>query len=65
MDFYNREPWGFDVEDVRAARRDLIVAKAMGGAKQAKLEDFLLRPREPEERSEDDLMAMLKRDLGG
>lgn len=43
MDFYGREPWGFDADDTRTALVALTVARS-AGSKRAKLNDFRLRP---------------------
>lgn len=42
MDFASREPWGFEVDDHRAALQALVVARS-AGSKSAKLEHFRLQ----------------------
>jgi hypothetical protein len=46
--FFEREPWGFEVEDTRHAMSAFIAARA-AGSKTAKLDSFRLVPPEPSE----------------
>lgn len=44
MEFYAEEPFGFDIEDTRAALHALVVMRSQGD-KRSKLEDFRLKRR--------------------
>jgi hypothetical protein len=44
LEQFNREPWGFEIADMRNALHCLVTAQG-AGAKNVKLETFRLRPR--------------------
>lgn len=44
MEFYGREPWGFEADDYRAAMQAFTVARS-AGSKTARIEDFRLGPK--------------------
>lgn len=44
MEFYGREPWGFEADDYLAAMQAFTVARS-AGSKTARIEDFRLGPK--------------------
>lgn len=62
MDFYNLEPWGFEVEDLRTG----ILASSMYGAMGTKTKpaDFMLQSAPEEDAEPADPVALLKRVMG-
>lgn len=44
MEFYSREPWGFDVEDQRSALQAMVVARSAGN-KSARFDQFLMKKK--------------------
>lgn len=59
VQFYRREPWGFEAEDMRNALLALVTAQA-AGAKHVKLEMFRLTPRLPEDEAADEEFRLAK-----
>lgn len=56
LEYYQREPWGYEAADTRNAMLALVTAQA-AGVKNVKLENFRLRPREGGPELSDDEMA--------